>query len=109
MMSVRGHERECKLEGEFSVTKSEMVSMSNELSTLRSKTEKLEADPALLQKCRTLEKERDELRASVKAAEEQLDALRREVVALTLKASSVNLDRYMLKSDHANALKKRAE
>ena len=77
--------RGCKLEGEFSVMKTEMASMSNELSTLRSKTLKPEVDPLLLQKCRTLEKERDELRASLKAAEEQLDALRREVVALTFK------------------------
>ena len=79
--------------------------MSNELSTLRSKAVKLEADPSLLQKCTVLEKDRDELCASLKAAEEQLDALRREIIVLTLQASSVNLGRYMLKSDHAAAFK----
>ena len=38
-----------------------------------------------------------------------MEALRREIIVLTLKASSMNPDRYMLKSDHVNALKKREE
>ena len=83
--------------------------MAHAMSTLQFKTMMTEADPSLLLKFRALEKERDGLRASLKAAEEQLAALRREVIVLTQKASSVNLDRYMLKSDHVNALKKREE
>ena len=109
MICVRGCERERKFEGEFSVVRSEMQTMAYEMSTLRFETMMPEADPSLLLKFRALEKERDGLRASLKAAEEQLGALRREVIVLTQKASSVNLDRYMLKSDHVNALKKREE
>ena len=109
MICVRGCERERKFEGEFSVVRSEMETMAYEMSTLRFETMMPEDDPSLLLKFRALEKERDGLRASLKAAEEQLGALRREVIVLTQKASSVNLDRYMLKSDHVNALKKREE
>ena len=64
MTGVKGHERESKLEGEFIVVKSEMASMVNDTSTLRFKTVVSEVDPSLLLKCRALEKERDELRAS---------------------------------------------
>ena len=106
-MIIKGQEKEDKLEAELYTVKTEMLSMSQELPTLRSKAMTPEVDPLILQKCRVLGRERDELRASLKTAEEQLDALRREVVVLTLKASSVDLGRYMLQSDHANILKQR--
>ena len=77
--------------------------------TLRSKAAKPEADPIIRKQIQVLEKERDELRTSLKKAEEQLDAFLREVVVQTLKATFVDLDRYILKSDHANILKKREE
>ena len=55
-MSMRGHEQECNHEGKLHVVKTEMSSMSNELSTLRSRVITPEADPLIQQKCRTLAK-----------------------------------------------------
>ena len=55
----------------------------------------------------TLEKERDELRAMLKKAEDQLDSFRREIITLTMRASVIDPAKYMLKSEHSELLKKR--
>ena len=82
--------------------------MTKELVVLRSNTPvRFEADPSWMIKCKALEKERGELRSSLKTSEEQLGTIRREAVVLTVKASSMDPEKYMLKSDHAALLKKR--
>ena len=70
-MIIKGQEREDRLEPELHILKTEMSPMSQEFPTPRSKVlGKSEVDPLVLQKCRILEKEHDELRASLKVAEE---------------------------------------
>ena len=77
--------------------------MTKEMVELRaSASVRSEPDLMTMMKCQTLEKERDELRAMLKK-----DTVRREVVTLTMKASTMDPERYMLKSDHSELLKKR--
>ena len=82
--------------------------MTKEMVELRaSASVRSEPDLMTMMKCQTLEKERDELRAMLKKSEDQLDQFRREVVTLTMKASTMDPERYMLKYDHSELLKKR--
>ena len=82
--------------------------MTKEMVELRaSASVRSEPDLMTMMKCQTLEKERDELRAMLKKSEDQLDQFRREVVTLTMQASTMDPERYMLKSDHSELLKKR--
>ena len=82
--------------------------MTKEMVELRaSASVRSEPDLLMMMNCKTLEKERDELRVLLKKSGDQVDTVRREVVTLTVKASSIDPGRYMLKSDHSELLKKR--
>ena len=64
--------------------------MTKELVEIRASAPvRLEPDTLAMFKCKTLEKERDELRVLLKNSEVQLDTVRREVMTLTLKAPSM--------------------
>ena len=54
----------------------------------------------IMRKFVTLEKERNELRAALNISEDQLDSFRREIIALQVKVSTVDPERYMMKSEH---------
>ena len=76
--------------------------MTKEMVELRaSASVRSEPDLMTMMKCQTLEKERDELRAMLKKSEDQLETVRREVDALTIKAFTMDPERFMLKSDHS--------
>ena len=61
----------------------------------------------MMLKFAALEKERNELRAMLKNSEDQLDSFRREIITLRMSASVMDPENYMLKSEHAELLKKR--
>ena len=86
----------------------EISTTTRELVELRASAPvRPEPDPFVMLKRETLEKERGELRVMLKKSEDQLDTVRREVVTLTLTASSMDPEKYMLKSDLSELLKKR--
>ena len=61
--------------------------MTKEMAKLRaSASAPPEPKPMMMMKFAILEKEREELRATLKKSEDQLDSSRREIVALKLKS-----------------------
>ena len=81
----QGQEKYDTFEAELTTMQTEVSYMTPALLTFCSKASvRPEADSLIMQKCNILEKERNELRASLKTSEEQLGTVRREVVALTL-------------------------
>ena len=108
LIIVKGQEKDDRFEAELANLRTEVSTMTKEVVELRASTSaRPEPDPMMMIRCTTLEKERDELRAILKKSEDQLDTLRREIVTLTTKASAVDPERYMLKSDHSELLKER--
>ena len=82
--------------------------MTKEMAELRaSASAPPEPNPMMMMKFAALEKERDELRATLKKSEDQLVSFRLEIVTLNTKASTMDPERYMLKSEHSELLKKR--
>ena len=95
-------------EAELAHMRTEVSTMTKEMVELRASAPvRPEPDPLMMMKRKTLGKERAELRVMLKKSVIQLDTVRREVVTLTAKASSMDPERYMLKSDHSELLKKR--
>ena len=108
LIIIKGQEKEDKFEAELAQMRTEVSTMTQEMVELRASAPvRLEPNPLVMLKCKTLEKERNELRVMLKNSEVQLDTVRREVVTLTLKASSMDPEKYMLMSDHSELLKKR--
>ena len=108
LIIVKGHEKEDRFEAELASMRTEVSTMTKEIVELRaSASARPEPDPMMTIRCTTIEKERDELRTMLKKSEDQLDTVRRVVVALTMKASAMDPERFMLKSDQSELLKKR--
>ena len=108
LIIIKGQEKEDKFEAELAHMRTDFSTMAKEMLELRASAPvRLEPDPLAMMKCMTLERERDELRVLLKKSEDQLDTVRREVVTLTLTASSMDPEKYMLKSDLSELLKKR--
>ena len=108
LINLKGPEKEGRFEATLAHTRMEVSTMTNEMAELRaSASAPPELNPLMVMKIATLEKERDELRAMLKKSQDQLDSFRREIVILKMKASTMDPERYMLKSDHSELLKKR--
>ena len=108
LIIIKGQEKEDKFEAELAHMRTDFSTMAKEMLELRASAPvRLEPDPLAMMKCMTLERERDELRVLLQKSEDQLDTVRREVVTLTLTASSMDPEKYMLKSDLSELLKKR--
>ena len=100
--------QEDRFESELAHMRAEVSTMTQAMVELRaSASVRSEPDLLLMMKCKTLGKERRELRVLLKKSGDQLDTVRREVDTLTAEASSMGPERYMLKSEHSELLKMR--
>ena len=74
LIIVKGHEKEDRFEAELAHMRTEVPTMTKEMVELRASASFCpEPDPLMMIKCRTLEKERDELRAMLKKSEDPLE------------------------------------
>ena len=84
-----------------------MAVLSQEQLALRATSAvRSDSDAVLVTKCQKAEKEREELRASLKTTESQLDSVRRQLVAMEVRSQTFESDKFILKRDRAMMLKR---